>query len=118
MDPSSQNNYNPIFAAFKKKKILCHFLLVTATVKYRKSQFYATNHKSHYNAIFLTYENKKNINVPYTIQYCDIFRVDLFFDGILDAQMGFPCIQSHISPIYETININPTPDPQLQLNPE
>ncbi len=33
---------------------LCLFLPVTDIVKYRKSQFYATNHKSHQNAIYLT----------------------------------------------------------------
>ena len=30
------------------------FLPVTDTVKYRKSQFYATNHKSHQNVMSLT----------------------------------------------------------------
>ena len=33
---------------------LCLFLPVTDTAKYRKSQFYATNHKSHQNAMSLT----------------------------------------------------------------
>ena len=33
---------------------LCIFLPVTDTVKYSKSQFYATNHKSHQNAMYLT----------------------------------------------------------------
>ncbi len=33
---------------------MCLFLSVTDTVKYRMSQFYATNHKSHQNAMYLT----------------------------------------------------------------
>ena len=33
---------------------LCVFLPIADTVKYRKSQFYATNHKSHQNAMYLT----------------------------------------------------------------
>ncbi len=33
---------------------LCLFLPVTDTAKYRKSQFYATNHKSHQNVMSLT----------------------------------------------------------------
>ncbi len=37
-------------------KALCryNFLPVSDTVKYRKSQFYAINHKSHQNAMYLT----------------------------------------------------------------
>ncbi len=41
------HNYNTLYE-------LCLFLPMTDTVKYRKSQFYATNHKSHQNAIYLT----------------------------------------------------------------
>ena len=33
---------------------LCLFLPVTDTVKCRKSQFYATNHNSHQNSMYLT----------------------------------------------------------------
>ena len=33
---------------------LCLFLPVPDTVKYRKSQFYATNHNLHQNAMYLT----------------------------------------------------------------
>ena len=40
---------------------LCLFLPITDIVKYRKSQFYATNHKSHQNAMYLTDQNS-NLN--------------------------------------------------------
>ena len=39
---------------------LCLFLPVTDTVKYRNSQFYATNHKSHQNAMYLTGQDHLN----------------------------------------------------------
>ena len=46
---------------------LCLFLPVTNTVKYRKSQFYATNHKSHQNAMYLTVEGDSYISFDTTM---------------------------------------------------